>query len=119
MNGVEILAVEEVAVAFGFDWSLFISMAVFFSMLFGIVGVFIAIELIDCKKRVTIFVVISILIGLVLGIMSGFKSEAGAPTKFETHYKVTISEEVPMVEFFERYEIIEQEGKIYTIREVD
>jgi hypothetical protein len=35
-----------------------------------------------------------------------------------TRYKVTISEDVKLIEFLERYEIIDTEGEIYTIREV-
>ena len=37
----------------------------------------------------------------------------------ETKYKVTISEDVNFGEFMDKYEIISQEGKIYTIREKD
>lgn len=117
MSGVEILAVEEVAVAFGFDWSVFIPIAVVFSILFSLFGILIA--TMTYEKGAGVFAAIGVFFGIVLGIVLGFVSETGAPTKFETHYKVTISEEVPMIEFFERYEIIEQEGKIYTIREVD
>lgn len=36
-----------------------------------------------------------------------------------TAYKVTISESVSMTEFYEQYEIIDVDGKIYTIRERD
>lgn len=35
-----------------------------------------------------------------------------------TRYKVTISENVKLVEFLERYEILDTEGEIYTVREV-
>lgn len=35
-----------------------------------------------------------------------------------TQYKVTITEDVKLVEFLERYEILDTEGDIYTIREV-
>ncbi|MGM9684183.1 MAG: hypothetical protein ACI3XQ_11365 [Eubacteriales bacterium] len=34
-------------------------------------------------------------------------------------YKVTISEEVSMTEFYDKYEIIDVDGAIYTIREKD
>ena len=34
-----------------------------------------------------------------------------------TQYKVTISDEVNFTEFNDKYEIIEQDGKIYTIKE--
>lgn len=37
--------------------------------------------------------------------------------KLETHYQVTIDNSVSMNEFQNKYEIIEVEGKIYTIRE--
>lgn len=43
-------------------------------------------------------------------------------TTYETgryEYKVTIDDSVSMVEFLEKYEIISQEGKIYTIRDVE
>jgi hypothetical protein len=32
-------------------------------------------------------------------------------------YQVTISDDVPMVEFNSKYEIVNQNGKIYTIKE--
>lgn len=35
-----------------------------------------------------------------------------------TRYKVTISEDVKFVEFLDKYEILDTEGEIYTIREV-
>lgn len=38
------------------------------------------------------------------------------PIKF-IKYKVTVSEEVSMTEFYDKYEIIDVDGAIYTIRE--
>lgn len=35
----------------------------------------------------------------------------------DTYYQVTLDENIPYLEFTERYEIIKQEGKIYTIKE--
>ena len=35
----------------------------------------------------------------------------------KTQYQVLIDESVSMTEFFEKYEIIKQDGKIYTIKE--
>ena len=37
--------------------------------------------------------------------------------KYETHYQVTVDNSVSMNEFQDKYEIIEVEGKIYTVRE--
>ena len=58
-------------------------------------------------------------VGLVASVMFGFTigSECSKPVEYTTEYKVTISDEVLMNEFNERYKIISQEGKIYTIRE--
>ena len=37
--------------------------------------------------------------------------------KYETHYQVTVDNSVSMNKFQNKYEIIEVEGKIYTVRE--
>ena len=37
--------------------------------------------------------------------------------KYETHYQVTVDDSVSINEFQNKYEIIEVEGKIYTVRE--
>ena len=37
--------------------------------------------------------------------------------KYETHYQVTIDDSVGMNKFQDKYEIIEVEGKIYTVKE--
>lgn len=37
--------------------------------------------------------------------------------KYEIHYQVTVDDSVSMNEFQSKYEIIEVEGKIYTVRE--
>ena len=37
--------------------------------------------------------------------------------KYETHYQVTVDNSVRMNEFQNKYEIIEVEGKIYTVKE--
>lgn len=37
--------------------------------------------------------------------------------KYETRYQVTVDDSVSMNEFQDKYEIIEVEGKIYTVRE--
>ena len=50
--------------------------------------------------------------GLVLG-----GAIAATPVAWETRYEVTISSEVSMAEFMDKYEILETRGSIYTIRE--
>ena len=52
---------------------------------------------------------------LLLGTLFGI-SEC-EPTKYETRYKVTIYYDMLMNDFLEKYEIVSQDGKIYTVRE--
>lgn len=56
-----------------------------------------------------------LMLGLLFGILGGLAFQK--PSEFETHYEVLLSDEIPLTEFLENYEIVGQEGKIYTIRE--
>ncbi len=59
------------------------------------------------------------ILGLALGMFMYFIIfHVIVPDEY-TAYKVTISESVSMTEFYEQYEIIDVDGKIYTIREMD
>jgi uncharacterized membrane protein YeaQ/YmgE (transglycosylase-associated protein family) len=69
---------------------------------------------VDCEPLIGF----GILFGLACGVIVGSIVYSNTPEVYShTEYKVTISEEVNFNEFNERYEIIEQEGKIYTIIE--
>lgn len=119
MNGVEILATEQVATAFGFGWEAFLIVGFFMGVVWAFTFWCIA-EYNHLGTGGTIVtVIIGFLIGMgVFGTLIGANTN-GAPTAYETHYKVTISDEVPMNEFLEHYEIIDQEGKIFIVREVE
>ena len=114
MTGVEILATEEVAIAFAFGWlSFWISMAICMTP-FIIIGL--SICLADNNPTpLVVFVIVGIIIGGGFGTIAA--SEQRIPSEYETQYKVTISDEVSMNDFLDKYEIIDQEGKIYTVRE--
>lgn len=61
------------------------------------------------------------IVGLFIGLCAGFLfAVVVGITEIEYYptYKVTISDEVSMNEFTNRYEILEQEGKIYTVKEI-
>ena len=119
MTGVEILATEQVAVTFGFGWALFIILGLFFSLLLGVFAWCIAEEGNFSELGTHISVCVGIAVALALAALTGGTSETGAPTEFETHYKVIISDEVSMNEFLEQYEIVDQDGRIYIVREVE
>lgn len=56
------------------------------------------------------------LIGLLVGLLGGFILKP-KPVEYDTHYEVSIDENVNMQEFMNTYEIIETRGSIYTVRE--
>lgn len=60
------------------------------------------------------------MIGLAIGLFAGFfLSVIVGIVEIEYYpiYKVIISNEVSMNEFMDRYEILNQDGKIYTVKE--
>ena len=112
INGVEILATQEVAVGFAFNWiALFITFVAVFVVyiLFGIIMS----KLHNDWNQLLIGVIVGIGFGCIFGIVAGFSIKT--PVEYKEQYKVVISDEVPMNDFLEHYEIISQEGKIYTV----
>ena len=117
MTGVEILAMEEVAVAFGFNWPAFWTIMGLLTFAGFVLDLVIAEKNAYDWQVIPALALVGIICGLLIGGPIGFAS--GEPTAYETQYKVTVSDEVPMNEFFAQYEIIDQEGKIYIVRERD
>ena len=116
MQGVEILTSERVVIDWDFSWTAFWIVMGVVLLGFLIKGIF------KYKRTREIIDIIGFsAIGVFVGAMVSFSVAArcSTPTDYETRYKVTISEEVSMIEFIEHYEVIEQDGKIFTIREKD
>ena len=115
MKGIEILATEKIATEYTFscEW-FFITIGVFLGI--GLLAsVFINLII---GEDWAFSLIIGIIVGLFVGVVAGFDTASKAtPVAYTNQYKVTISDEVLMNEFNEKYEIIDQEGKIYTIRE--
>lgn len=113
MQGVEVLSIFKAVSATIFNFSAF----------WWVFGIVIAICI--CIGCITMFdydwtvipfmIIMGALLGTLLGCIAGLVF--AKPIAYENHYKVTISEEVPIVEFLDKYEIIKQEDKILTIRE--
>ena len=114
MSGVEILSViEEPILLFNeeaFGITFFISLVVFF-----FVGSYLSITESDWIYF-PIFLITGIIVGVLLAIPAGGIC-CTESDEVEISYKVTVSEEVPLNEFLDKYEIIDQEGKIYTVKE--
>jgi hypothetical protein len=117
MTGVEILAMEEVAVAFGFNWLAFWVLMGLLTFAGCVLGLVLREKFVYDWHIIPALTLVGVIGGLLIGAPIGFASSE--PTAYETQYKVTVSDEVPMNEFLERYKIIDQEGKIYTVRERD
>lgn len=117
MTGVEILATEEVAVAWAsWNWNNFllvVGLSFIVGAIFGVIS-----GVTDGKiVGITVFLSIFIIGGLLFGTIVG--ASTGEPTEYETQYKVIIDDSVSMNDFTDKYEIVNQDGKIYTVRERD
>ena len=115
MSGVEILATEEVAIAWeNWNWKGFL-LTVGLMLFVSIIAGMLTGALDGWELGVTIFLTVFIVGSALFGTMVGCST--GEPTEYETQYKVVIDDSVSMNEFTEKYEIIDQDGKIYTVRE--
>jgi hypothetical protein len=114
MAGVEILTTTEIATGVDFCEDIFWG-SIILSVIIGVI--FCSVEYFkgECDVGIYWILIPATLIGVIIGFVAGMA--AGEPTEYETQYKVTISDEVSMNEFLEHYEIIDQEGKIFTVRE--
>ena len=117
MNGVEILNETQVVAESAFGWTAFWIAG---SIILGICiisGIILSItegpDLVDW----IVIISVGIILGLLFGCIFGIGCET--PTKYETHYQVIIDDSVSMNDFLDKYEIINTEGKILTIKERD
>lgn len=108
MEGVEILAIGEIGINECFNWSV----AIFGGLAFGIIA---SLLLAAAENDFKLFLFIAPFVSLFAGAILGF----GCPAYQDMipTYKVTISDEVSMNEFMDKYEILNQDGKIYTVKE--
>ena len=73
----------------------------------------------DFMTSLGLFLMAFILISF-LSVIAGFSTVPEDPNIIDhIEYQVTISDSVNLNEFLEHYEIIDQQGKIYTIKERD
>lgn len=108
MTGVEILATGEGATGFEPNSAVFL-----FVLAFCIIG---GIVIGSKDKEYGLGALVGLVIGLCAGLLSAVVVGIVELEYYPT-YKVTISDEVSMNEFMNKYEILNQDGKIYTVKE--
>ena len=113
MSGVEILNQYQVASEVCNETAVAATFFIVFGIL-AILGIVVA-----CYEHEQVFMVVGIILGIAFGFLFAFPVGAitAQPGDAETHYKVTIDDSVSMNEFLDKYEILGQEGKIYTVKE--
>lgn len=108
MTGVEILTTGEGATGFepnGFAFILVFTFCIIWGIAFGFKDK-------ECGLGALIGGLIGIVAGLLAAVVVGITTIEYYPT-----YKVIIADEVSMNEFMDKYEILNQDGKIYTVKE--
>jgi hypothetical protein len=109
MNGVEILSSE----------TIYNTILPYWCLILGLIGAFISIHITiqlfgdgyDIAPWISLVVVVAF---AVVAILSGITNKNNIN---HIEYKVTIDDSVSMNEFLDKYEILDQEGKIYTVKE--
>lgn len=117
MTGVEILTTEQVVTASNFNWSAAWLAGIIATCLFFVIFCFIEAAC-DELNSLGAFI-LSGLFGCMIGglclVMVGILT--ATPSEYATKHKVLISEEVSLTEFYEHYEVIGQDGKLFIVRE--
>lgn len=107
MTGVEILASTQVVTKSVFNWEVFWIVLVVFAALGFFIG-----YIMDNWR-------LGLILGLLVGVLYGFIAGVDfvKPVEYTNQHKVIISEDVSMLEFTEKYEIVGTEGEIYIVNE--
>ena len=108
MTGIEILSIGEIGVDPTFNWLMAILGGGFIGLVVGFMGA-------AMEDSIGFGIFLCIVIFIFTGTIIGFGD--ARPTRYVPTYKVIISDEVSMNDFMEKYEILEQDGKIYTVKE--
>ena len=116
MQGIEILSQSEVGRGVAINWTpvIIITAIAAVVVFISVIQLTVPLNFEDWLASIAITILCSFVVLLVTTLIVTVFSK---PEYYETHYKVTISDEVSMNEFLEQYEIVDQEGKIYTIKE--
>ena len=109
MNGVEILSLETIYNTILPEWCLVLG------LLGAFISIYVTIQLFVDGYDIAPWISLAVVIAFtVVTILSGIPNKNNVDY---IEYKVTIDDSVSMNEFLDKYEILDQEGKIYTVKE--
>ena len=113
LDGITVLNSFEVVSKTVFNWNGF--------WIGAIVGVFVCLIVCfiassDIKEFLITFSIAFIFIGSLVGFFFG-GAVMDKPKEYEARWEVTIEDSVSMNEFYNQYEVVEQRGEIYVIKE--
>ena len=113
ISGVEILNETQVVTESAFAWIPFWTVCSIILGIFIVTGIILSITSGPDLEGWMIIIGTGIILGLLFGFISGVMF--GTPTKYETHYQVIVNDSVSMNDFLDKYEIVDTEGKIFTV----
>jgi Na+/H+ antiporter NhaB len=111
MTGVEILTTEQVATSQAYNWTVALIVAGAFFVATILCRIFLK-ELFDIGSCLAL-IICGIVFGSIMGVATSTSSE------YVTQHQVLVSEDVSFTEFYERYDVIKQDGKLFTVRRKD
>ena len=116
MQGIEILSTAEVVTEYTYNYRLAGIVYLFLVIGCGIFGAVASYaNNVPWLAGAGIGILVSGIMGILLFVMVCAASQE--PIAYETQYKVLLDESIQLTEFLEKYEILDQDGKIYIIRE--
>ena len=115
MNGVEILSSQPIYQIEHLWW--FILLGAGLGFLISLIGAIIDGVSLGFKWGHTILVLVGTAVGCFMGLVPAVAVEIKTDTIDYIEYKVTVDDSVLINEFLDKYEILDQEGKIYTVKE--
>ena len=109
MNGVEILSSETIYNAILPEWCFV------FGLMCAFISIYVTIQLFGDGYDIAPW--ISLVVAIAFAIVTILSAIPNKNNVDHIEYKVTIDDSVSMNEFLDKYEILDQEGKIYTVKE--
>ena len=115
MNGVEILSQSNIYETVSYPWLIAVFAGV--GLLIGLFAAIINWIDFGFDANYLVLIIVCTLISAWLGLIGALISEHETDTVDYIEYKVIISEDIGFTEFMDQYEILDQEGQIYTVKE--